>query len=333
MRPTASVALITFNGAKYLQEQLDSLAKQTVLPDELVVCDDCSTDATMEILHRFAESAPFPVRIFQNEKNLGWSANFHRAFFLCEKDVTFFCDQDDIWLPKKIEKMLSAFEREPEVGMVLSYDHRVDAAGKLIPWGCHLHHLTPFLKKENNFQTLFKMRLWGWAMHNMACRTVLREILFCTEKSFSIPFDIYVYMMLGFLSEVRTVPEVCMYFRRHGENVTTRSGKVKNPLKLFWNATKRHSDITYILSKLQIWYCLTENLSQFEQVKEKPEFVFAQNVIAHLENRLRIHESFWKRLPLWTTELFSGRYFTCSGKPIRNIISDLLAFPQKRENK
>ncbi len=330
MRPTASIALITFNGAKYLQEQLDSLAKQTVLPDELVVCDDCSTDATMEILHRFAETAPFSVRIFQNEKNLGWSANFHKAFFLCENEVTFFCDQDDIWLPEKLEKMLSVFEREPEVGMVLSYDHRVDAAGNPIPFGCHESHLTPHLEKENSFRTLFKKRRWGWGAHNMACRTSLREQLVCQDVWEGIPFDCNLYMMSGFLSEVRVVLEPCTYWRRHGENLTARSGKVKNPLKLLWNSVKRHSDLNHILFKLQLWHRLTVDLSRFEQVKGKPEFIFAQNIAIHLENRVRMHGSIWKRLPLWIAELFSGRYFMCSNKPIRDLVSDIFAFPQKR---
>lgn len=330
MRPTASVALITFNGAKYLQEQLDSLAKQTVLPDELVVCDDCSTDATMEILHRFAESAPFPVRIFQNEKNLGWSANFHRAFFLCEKDVTFFCDQDDIWLPKKIEKMLSAFEREPEVGMVLSYDHRVDAAGNQIPLGCRRSYLIPYLKKKNSFRALFQNQCWTWAAHNMACRTSLRDHLVRQDGWEGISFDCYLYMMSGFLSEVRVVLEPCTYWRRHGENLTARAGRVKNPLKLLWNSVKRHSDLNHILFKLQLWHCLTVDLSRFEQVKGKPEFIFAQNIAIHLENRVRMHESIWRRPPLWIAELFSGRYFMCANKPIRDLMSDLLAFPQKR---
>ncbi|MBQ4143989.1 MAG: glycosyltransferase [Thermoguttaceae bacterium] len=329
MPPTASVALITFNGAKYLQEQLDSLTKQTVLPDELVVCDDGSTDATMEILHRFAETAPFPVRIFQNEKNLGFVGNFRKTFFLCEKEVTFFCDQDDIWLPEKMEKMLSVFEREPEVDLVLSYDHRVDAFGKRIPFGCHESHLTRHLEKENSFRTLFKRRRWGWAAHNMACRTFQREVLFRREEFLPVVFDGYIYMMLGFLSQVRVVPEVCMYFRRHGENATTRSGKVRNPLRRLWNSICRHSDIRHILPALRFWQDLVENLSDHEAVLERPEFLLVRKMQMHLKSRVRIHESFWLRLPLWMAELFSGRYLVCSNKPIRDMVSDLFAFPQK----
>ena len=164
----------------------------------------------------------------------------------------------------------------------------------------------------------------------MACRTSLRGQLVCQDVWKEIPFDSYLYMMSGFLSEVRVVLEPCTYWRRHGENLTTHSGGVKNPLKLLWNLVKRHSDLNHILSKLQIWHCLTVDLSRFEQVKEKPEFIFAQDIAVHLENRVRMHESIWRRPSLWIAEFFSGRYFTCANKPIRDLVSDLLAFPQKR---
>ena len=107
---TASIALATYNGEKFLQRQLDTLAAQTRLPDEMAVCDDGSTDGTLEILRQFAETAPFPVRIFQNLKNLGPGRNFRKAFSLCEGDVTFFCDQDDVWFPEKLETLVRDLE-------------------------------------------------------------------------------------------------------------------------------------------------------------------------------------------------------------------------------
>lgn len=102
-----SIAMATYNGAKYLQEQLDSFVAQTRLPDELVVCDDCSTDETVEILRRFAATAPFEVRVFVNEKNLGYVQNFGRALALCTGDLIFLSDQDDVWFSEK----LSAIEK------------------------------------------------------------------------------------------------------------------------------------------------------------------------------------------------------------------------------
>ena len=103
MKLTSSIALITYNGEKYLQRQLETLAQQTRLPDELVICDDRSSDRTVEIAKDFASTAPFKVRIYQNNHNLSFGLNFRKAFFLAENDITFFCDQDDIWLANKIK--------------------------------------------------------------------------------------------------------------------------------------------------------------------------------------------------------------------------------------
>src|ERR1700730_3732237 len=79
-----SVALCTYNGERFLGRQLASMQQQTRLPDELVVCDDCSTDSTIGILNEFATSAGFPVRIIRNEQNLGFVANFEQAIRLCQ---------------------------------------------------------------------------------------------------------------------------------------------------------------------------------------------------------------------------------------------------------
>jgi glycosyltransferase involved in cell wall biosynthesis len=98
-----SIALCTYNGGKYLRQQLDSILKQTCLPDEVVVCDDCSTDATSAILEYFEKIAPFTVRIHCNQTNLGPTGNFAKAISLCQGDWIFLCDQDDHWLPNKIE--------------------------------------------------------------------------------------------------------------------------------------------------------------------------------------------------------------------------------------
>jgi glycosyltransferase involved in cell wall biosynthesis len=101
--PSVSVALCTYNGARFLDEQLASLAAQTWRPLELVVCDDRSTDSTLAILAKFASTASFPVRIVQNGAWLGYKSNFKKAACLCQGELITFCDQDDIWLPTKLE--------------------------------------------------------------------------------------------------------------------------------------------------------------------------------------------------------------------------------------
>ena len=97
-----SVVLCTYNGSIYLQKQLKSIAEQTLKPVELVVSDDASTDSTVELIKRFAKESPFPVRLYQNQRNTGVVANYSRAAALCDGDYVALCDQDDIWLPEKL---------------------------------------------------------------------------------------------------------------------------------------------------------------------------------------------------------------------------------------
>ncbi len=99
-----SIALCTYNGERFLNQQLASMAQQTRLPDELVVCDDRSTDRTLTMVREFAASAPYPVRIFQNEQNLGFAANFERAIRLCQGNLIALSDQDDIWYPIRLQR-------------------------------------------------------------------------------------------------------------------------------------------------------------------------------------------------------------------------------------
>jgi glycosyltransferase involved in cell wall biosynthesis len=112
-----SVAMATYNGERFLQEQLDSLARQTVLPSELVVCDDGSTDGTLAILLRFQACAPFPVRIYGNERRLGAGFNFLRALGRCSGDLVGFCDQDDIWEAQKLS-VCAEVMRDSSVALV-----------------------------------------------------------------------------------------------------------------------------------------------------------------------------------------------------------------------
>lgn len=101
-----SVALCTYNGARYLREQLDSIASQTRLPEEMIVCDDQSGDGSAEIVEAFASEAPFPVQLHVNKESLGAIRNFEKAIGLCNGDFIALSDQDDVWLPDKLETTL-----------------------------------------------------------------------------------------------------------------------------------------------------------------------------------------------------------------------------------
>ena len=109
---TISIAMATYNGAKYITEQLESFSSQTLWPAELVVTDDCSTDGTVEIITNFKARAPFPVRIERNDAQLGYKSNFLKVTSLCRSEFIAFSDQDDVWLPGKLRACHSAFDQD-----------------------------------------------------------------------------------------------------------------------------------------------------------------------------------------------------------------------------
>jgi glycosyltransferase involved in cell wall biosynthesis len=100
-----SIAMATYNGAAFIEEQLQSFLYQTRQPDELIITDDGSTDKTLDIIRTFAERAPFKVWWDQNEQNLGYAGNFNKALRHTTGDLVFLSDQDDVWFPEKIDTL------------------------------------------------------------------------------------------------------------------------------------------------------------------------------------------------------------------------------------
>jgi glycosyltransferase involved in cell wall biosynthesis len=117
--------MATYNGAKYLDEQLQSFARQSRLPDELVVCDDQSTDGTVEILRAFQSAAPFCVLVHENATKLGFTGNFSKALAACSGQLVFLSDQDDVWYPEKVAVVTGAFATRPQAQVMV---HDADLA-------------------------------------------------------------------------------------------------------------------------------------------------------------------------------------------------------------
>ncbi|MBB5360709.1 glycosyltransferase involved in cell wall biosynthesis [Rhodanobacter sp. ANJX3] len=128
-----SIVMCTYNGAEYLQAQLDSLLAQTRLPDEIVISDDASTDATMMTLDAFAAIAGkhgVDVRISRHTGNVGFVENFSSALRQATGDVVFLCDQDDVWCPDKLAVMAARFAQDPDLLLLHSDARLVDAQGR-----------------------------------------------------------------------------------------------------------------------------------------------------------------------------------------------------------
>lgn len=110
---TLSVVMCTYNGEQFIDEQVQSIVQQDFPAAELVIVDDNSTDGTWQKLKAWQQQYPF-IRLFQNEVNLGYNQNFEKAIRLAKGDLIALSDQDDIWLPQKLSRLVPLFNN-PEV--------------------------------------------------------------------------------------------------------------------------------------------------------------------------------------------------------------------------
>lgn len=121
-----SVALCTYNGEKYIREQIDSILEQSLKVDEIVVCDDGSTDQTLNILSEYENKFPDIFKIHLNEKNLRSVKNFEKAISLCSGEIIFLSDQDDVWENNKVKIFSDFFEDNQNVDVVCSNGFIID---------------------------------------------------------------------------------------------------------------------------------------------------------------------------------------------------------------
>lgn len=128
---SVSVALCTYNGERWIQPLLESLQRQTRLPDELVVSDDGSRDATLALVADFARTAPFPVHVAANPERQGSTFNFATAFARCTGALIAPADQDDVWAPTKLERLAGVMEAD-RLAMAFSDGTVIDDEGRTL---------------------------------------------------------------------------------------------------------------------------------------------------------------------------------------------------------
>jgi glycosyltransferase involved in cell wall biosynthesis len=257
---TISIALCTYNGAVYLSTQLESFARQTVLPDEIVICDDGSTDETLQIAEKFSQTAPFKLRIFQNEQNLGYTKNFERAIMLCKGDLIALSDQDDLWYPHKLAVLSSFFLENNSVGGVFSDGDLMDAA--LSPTGRTLWQNLRFTRKEQNrfrsgmgADVLFQRNVVTGM--TMMFRSDLRDKLLPIPRSW--PHDGWLAFMLILHSNLSICPGCLVGYRTHQNQQTgpplSRAQKLRsvgrNGISASLNRSRSNNLVEYEKTALQ----------------------------------------------------------------------------------
>jgi glycosyltransferase involved in cell wall biosynthesis len=229
-RQRISVAMCTYNGAAFLEDQLRSIALQERPPDELIVCDDGSTDDTVTIVRRFAIEAPFRIQVCRNGVRLGVVRNFEQAIALCEGELIALADQDDVWRDDKLGVIEEEFEAKPSVDLVFSNGHLIDASGKATGtklWDFTFRPEERRLAERGDLLRVLAQRnvVTGAAM---AFRSRTQNLLLPLPRDGTRLHDAWIALLVAAVGSVSWLDETLIQYRRHtGQEIGV--GAVESP--------------------------------------------------------------------------------------------------------
>jgi len=206
-----SVCMPTFNGEKYIEEQIQSILKQLDNKDEIIISDDSSTDSTLDIIEAIGDAR---IKILKNNKFKSPIFNLENALMHAKGDVIFLSDQDDIWHDKKVETMMPYFEN---YNLVVSDCQVVNDRKEIL----HKSFQELHGSKDGYINNVIKNSYLG------CCMAFDRKIL---ERALPFPKKIAMHdIWIGLISELIGQPlfikDKLIMYRRHGNNISTTSGK------------------------------------------------------------------------------------------------------------
>lgn len=282
--PRISVAMCTFNGSRYLEEQLESIAEQSRLPAELIVCDDQSTDGTLSILKQFKARAPFAVSIIQNSQRLGSTRNFDQAIGLTRGEFIALCDQDDRWAPHKLERLSDALIADSFLGGVFSDAQLIDGDGR--PMGTRLFARHKFTAaKQRSFigcptDTLLKYDIVTGA--TLMFRASLRR--YCSPIPASWVHDGWLAWMIALHARLTLIAEPLIDYRVHAsqqlgvETHTAQASSMRlESRRQFYSRVARQFEDLLQRVLAEGW---NQNDGLIEKIREKIKFLKTQATLS-----------------------------------------------------
>jgi hypothetical protein len=309
---TSSVVMCTFNGARFVEEQIRSIVKQTCPPTEIVVFDDRSTDATIAILERIAASTDVPIRITVNATRKGSTENFLAAIAASASDVLFLSDQDDVWCANKVEAMLGLFARNPELGLIVSDASAVDE--NLQPLGYTVLEslpITPAERRQVERGTgshLVLKRPFGTGS-SMAFRSNLKPPILMLDRPAGLIHDSWILTVAAAYSTIAVMNEVLNLYRQHAAQQVGAPPKWRANSGSVSAATQPSTDRSTHRNQLKIYQQLRRSLVENGKFNTHRAFsATLDEAIAHAERRLALPAPFLKRGIVVLHELASRRY-------------------------
>lgn len=237
-----SVALCTYNGERYLAEQLDSIMKQTVPVGEVVITDDGSQDNTLAILAGYQAKYPGMFRIFQNETNLGFIKNFEKAIRLCEYPVVIISDQDDLWENNKVAETVNFLEENQQFDGVFHDLKLIDGQAtqpSYLNWkGISHKDIINEIESHRLFESLVKR-----GSFILGCALAIRKeaLQKYGMEDFPMAHDYYMVQKLSSKNKLGFIPESLSSYRLHPgqvyglryESEKKKEKKMTDPEKYF----------------------------------------------------------------------------------------------------
>jgi glycosyltransferase involved in cell wall biosynthesis len=223
---TVTVCMATYNGEKYIVNQLNSIINQSYSANHIIVSDDFSQDKTVDLVEILLENHK-EKKIIKNKINLQHVKNFERALLNAKGDIIFLSDQDDIWKPEKIERVVGIFEKNPKVAMV---HHNLTTVNENLDFikenYVNLNKTgiqDPFVFLFSEF---FKPRLFGCAM---AFRKDILDILL-PFPSCVYAHDHWISIVSALSGDIYFFDENLVYYRQHNNNLTPKNRRSLLPI-------------------------------------------------------------------------------------------------------
>ena len=248
--------MCTYNGARFLREQLRSIAAQSVPIQEIVICDDCSEDGTREIVESFCHEHPGLVCFYRNPERLGASQNFAQAISHCRGEIIFLSDQDDIWFPTKVERMAALFSSDDTCAVVsvaaTVTDEDLKPTGKT---------LSPMFQTLDEKPNTFSARIHQSSAYGctLAFRASLSSLIFPISPHWW--HDNWICFIASRFTEIRGIEEPLMFFRRHRASAGMNDKLDFGPFGQMIAAAKRSRRIDYE-HDLQKWQEMKQQLKK-----------------------------------------------------------------------
>lgn len=326
---SVSVALCTHNGARFLEAQIRSIRAQTYPPAEVVLSDDASSDGSVDLVYRTLEDhshrtapSPMALRVLRNAQPLGARANFEQAVRHCTGDLIVLCDQDDVWHPGRLRRLVDFMEARPDLDLVHSDARLVDSDGR--PLGKTLFQAFGLLSRE------LEQIHAGAALDVLLRRSCVTGATTMFRRRLleaALPFppewwhDEWLALIAAAVGRTDVVEEALIDYRQHAANV------IGVPPRMSWFKNTRSALAPGGSLRRRNRLARAEVLWQRVQAlgtRVRPERASrVEDLLAHERLRASLPQARAARLVPVLREALSGRY-GCFSFGLRSVARDLL---------